>query len=262
MPALCKLVEAELDRLPLLEQELSETARQHIQKCECCLSLYTWLSQTAPGADVSAELRGRIAKSLTHSLGPVAPMPAARIRAAQYFCAFLAVAAAAVAVLGAPGFLKLSLWQAASLVTVLGAGAALLSISLGWQTAPGSLPRFSAWAAIGLLAGGFLACACLLFRWESPQAFFTQGWHCSATGVGVALVAAVLLWKLTRRGAALNLTALGGTIGAISGLAGITVLEFACPRHGALHQAVWHGGVLAICIVLGVAAARLLQRRA
>jgi len=56
---------------------------------------------------------------------------------------------------------------------------------------------------------------------------------------------------LVRRGAFLNLTALGGTLGAIAGLLSVTVLQFTCNMQEIAHLLVWHGGVLVISTVVG-----------
>lgn len=256
----CKLVEAELDRLPRAERELSAEARRHIQECECCLSLYTWLSEPDPGIAISPQLRERIAHALTSSLPPISPISSPLVRIVQFLCAFAVVAVAAIAILGVPGLLNMNVWQAASFGAILAAGAALLCVSLAWQTAPGSLQRFSARAVIALLGAGFLIASGLLFEWKAPKVFLAQGWHCSATGIAVAALASALLWMLARRGATVRPITLGGTIGAVGGLAGVTVLEFACARHEALHQAVWHGAVLLVSVGVGVLAAYLLDR--
>lgn len=63
-----------------------------------------------------------------------------------------------------------------------------------------------------------------------------------------------------RRGVPLSAGAFGGTLGAIAGLLGLTVLQFRCIHQDAAHVIVWHGGVVAVSIAAGVLLARMIER--
>ena len=63
--------------------------------------------------------------------------------------------------------------------------------------------------------------------------------------------AALVFAFLARRGARLSLGMLGGTLGAIAGLLGVTVLQFTCALQDIGHLLVWHGGVLVISTLAG-----------
>jgi hypothetical protein len=116
-----------------------------------------------------------------------------------------------------------------------------------------------AWACLGV---GFLTGAALLFPWRGGEAFASQGWPCLLAGSAVAIPGGVLFRLLTRRGVPLSAGAFGGTLGAIAGLLGVTVLQFRCIYQNATHLLVWHGGVLILSIAVGVLVAVAIERRA
>jgi len=178
----------------------------------------------------------------------------------QFLLAFALFALPGGGILGFAGFQRMGLPQFIGVTGILAVGAAVLSLSLAWQMAPGSLQRFSTGAAITALALGFLGCVGILFPWHAPKAFVAQGWPCSVVGVTIAMPAALLFWILARRGAPLSREALGGALGAIAGLLGVTVLQFSCSRQEAGHLLVWHGGVLAVSTLMGILIARLTLR--
>ena len=76
----------------------------------------------------------------------------------------------------------------------------------------------------------------------------------------MAIPGGVLFWLLARRGVPLSAGAFGGTLGAIAGLLGLTVLQFHCLYQNAAHLLVWHGGVLVLSITAGVLVALAIER--
>ena len=248
----CKSVDAELDRQfggPV--QPLSPLARQHLDECERCTKLYQYLTQTAPAFAVSPELQRRISENAKKSLKPVSRLRSTSVRAAQLLIVFVLLAAAVTSIMKILGIEAMSPGQLAGISAVLALGVVLLSRSLAWQMTPGSLQRIPAWAAVAILGAGLLVGTIVLFPWQTPEAFVERGWHCLRTGLALAVPAAILFWLLVRRGAFLNLTTLGATLGAIAGLLSVTVLQFTCNMQEIAHLLVWHGGVLAISTVVG-----------
>jgi hypothetical protein len=267
----CKLIDAELDRHfggsgglsaeacgKGLRPELSRQARQHLEECERCRGLYEWISGEIAVGEPSPALYRKARLMLQDSLEPISPLPSTRILVIQFLVAFGLFALPIGGILGFAGFHRMGAVQLIGISAILAVGAAALSFSLAWQMIPGSVQRFSTGVAIAVLAAGFLGCVGILFPWRTPERFIAQGWPCSAMGVSVAAPAAVLFWLLVRRGARLSREALGGALGAIAGLLGVTVMQFSCSRQEAGHLLVWHGGVLVITTLTGILTARAL----
>jgi hypothetical protein len=165
----------------------------------------------------------------------------------------------AVGVMGLAGFDKMDASQLLGITTILAAGVTLLSFCLAWQITPGSLQRVPAIAAVAILAVGFFIGVVLLFPWHTPEPFLVRGLPCLGVGLGLALPASFLLWLVARRGARLSIGTLGGALGAMAGLVGVSVLQFTCNRQEAEHLLFWHGGVLLLSTVGGVLIAHLLD---
>jgi len=218
------------------------------------------LLELAPSLELSPDLHRKISGALTASLQPVKPMPAARVLAGQFAAIFVVFAAALIAMMGVTGFRTLRAWQALGIVVILAVGVSLFSLTLAWQIRPGSLQKIPAklsWAYFGV---GFLTGAALLFPWRGAEAFVSRGWPCLLTGSAVAIPGGVLFWLLTRRGVPLSAGAFGGTLGAIAGLLGLTVLQFHCLYQNAAHLLVWHGGILVLSITTGLLVALAIER--
>ena len=218
------------------------------------------LLELAPSSELSPDLHRKISGALTASLQPVRPMPAARVLTGQFASIFLVFAAALIAMMGVTGFRTLHAWQALGIGAILAVGASLFSLTLAWQIRPGSLQKIPAklsWAYFGV---GFLTGAALLFPWRGAEAFVSRGWPCLLTGSAVAIPGGVLFWLLTRRGVPLSAGAFGGTLGAIAGLLGLTVLQFHCLYQNAAHLLVWHGGILVLSITTGLLVALAIER--
>jgi len=264
----CNLIDAELDRYfasgraaPAVSRPvLSLQARQHLKECERCSELYRWISAEVTAGEAAPALYSKIRRTLQSTLEPVSPLPLTRALATQFLVAFGLFALPISGILGFAGFHRMGLVQLIGVALILAVGAAALSISLAWQMTPGSLKRFSTSVAVVVLAAGFLGCVGILFPWRTPTAFVAQGWPCSVMGASIAVPAAALFWLLVRRGAPLSRETLGGALGAIAGLLGVTVLQFSCSRQEAIHLLVWHGGVLVVTTLTGILIARAFKR--
>jgi len=218
------------------------------------------LLEQAPAPELSPDLLRKISGALAASLQPVKRMPSARVQVVQFASIFLVFAAALIATMGVTGFRTLQAWQALGIVAILAVGVSLFSVVLAWQIRPGSLQKIPArlsWACFGV---GFLTGAALLFPWRGTEAFVSRGWPCLVTGSAVAIPGGILFWLLTRRGVPLSVGAFAGTLGAIAGLLGLTVLQFRCIYQDATHLLVWHGGVLVLSITTAVLVALAIER--
>jgi hypothetical protein len=264
----CKLIDAELDRhfsasgraaLSASSSVLSGQARQHLIECERCRGLYGWILVEITAGEAAPVLYSKIRSTLQATLEPVSPLPSTRALATQFLIVFGLFALPISGILGFAGFHRMGLVQLIGVTVILAVGAAAFSFSLAWQMTPGSLKRFSTSVAVVVLAAGFLGCVGTLFPWRTPKAFVAQGWPCSVMGASIAVPAAALFWLLVRRGAILSRETLGGALGAIAGLLGVTVLQFSCSRQEAGHLLVWHGGVLLVTTLTGILIARALK---
>jgi hypothetical protein len=248
----CKLVDLELDRrFGTQDQPLSPQARQHLDECERCRRLYHYLADTLPDFTVSPEVPRRIAERMQKSLKPVPRLRSMPVLAAQLLIVFLLLAAAVTSMMKVVGIEAMSPAQLLGISAILALGVVLLSRSLAWQMTPGSRQRIPAWAAVAILGVGLLVGIVFLFPWRTPEAFLVRGWRCLRAGLVLAVPAAALFWLLVRRGAPLDLTTLGATLGAIAGLLSVTVLQFTCNLQDIAHLMVWHGGVLVISTIIG-----------
>ncbi len=218
------------------------------------------LLELASAPELSPDLRRKLSDALGTSLQPVKPLPSASVLTVQFASIFVVFAAALIATMGVAGFRTLQAWQALGIAAILAVGVSLLSLILAWQIRPGSrqkVPAVLSWACYGI---GFLTGAAILFPWRQSEAFASQGWPCLLTGSAVAIPGGVLFWLLARRGVPLSAVTFGGTLGAIAGLLGLTVLQFRCIHQDAAHIIVWHGGVLLVSVVAGILLARVLER--
>ena len=238
----------------------SAEARQHLDQCPRCRTLYTWMMEDSVAVQISSALQRRIAHPLLMSLRPVKPLPPLRVSIAQLVVLFVVFSSALVGVLG----LRASTARACSRLW----GSAFSSqracacfrAMLACQMRPGSyqpVPGQIMLAAFGL---GLLTAMGVLFPWGAAPRFVEQGWPCLFGGVSVAVPAAALLWLVVRRGAPLSMRTTGATLGATAGLLGVTVLQVKCPHQEALHLLVWHGSVLVIATGAGVLAGWLAQQ--
>jgi len=218
------------------------------------------LLESALTPEPSPDLHRKISGALAASLQPVKPMPPTSVLVGQFAAIFLVFAAALIAMMGVTGFRTLDASQALGIVAILAVGVALLSFVLAWQIRPGSQQKISARLAWACLGVGFLTGAALLFPWRGAEAFVSRGWPCLLAGSAVAIPGGILFWLLSRRGVPLSAGTFGGTLGAIAGLLGITVLQFRCIYQDAAHLLVWHGGVLVLSTAAGVLVGLAIER--
>lgn len=259
----CRRVDGEFDRaFEGSAASLSEQARRHLAECERCRQLYDWLLRAPTPLEPSPEVCRRIRQALAASLAPVEPLPPARVTVLRLMAIFGLFVVGMLAVMGAGGVDRMTQVQIFAMSGVLAGGVALLSLSLAWQMRPASRHRVRAEVAVGALSAGVLLAMAWLFPWHWPEAYVRQGWMCGLVGGGAAAApGAILFWLLIRRGAPLSLRRLGATLGAMTGLLAVAVLQFQCSQQEAWHLLGWHGGVLVVSIAVGAAAGWLAELR-
>jgi Negative regulator of sigma F len=258
----CDIVDFELDRhFGSGRSRLSAEAQQHLEHCEGCRKLYDHLfSDVASRQGSPATVCARIEASIGRTLRPVSPLPSLYKRAGLFLALFVFISLFKIAMLGPAGFSEMPSSQVIANIAAVLAGGLLLSLSLAAQMTPGTLHRFPTSGAATLLAAAFLLGAALLTPWSAEEVFLAEGWPCFRAGAFMAVPVAFVYWLLVRRGAPLSALVLGGTLGAIAGLLGASVLQFTCTRHDAGHLLVWHGGVVLVSTLLGVLIAATLRR--
>ena len=203
--------------------------------------------------DVDAALVARIAKTIGDSARPARPLPPAWTVTAGLVVASAALAAGGAAVLGLYGLPKLGGVRIAAIfpaLVLLTWVAATLCVD---QMTPGARHR----AAPGwIVAGGSVVLAALfavLFDDYRTVRFVPAGLVCLTAGVLQAIPAGLAGWLVLRRGFFVNPVSAGLTIGALAGLAGVTMLELHCANFEALHVMVWHTAVLPVSSAGGAA---------
>jgi hypothetical protein len=257
----CKLVDAELDKqFAGRGSQLSIEVQRHLDECERCRTLYSYLAEEFPADTVSRDVEHQIVQTIQGSLKPVSRLRSTAAIAAQLMIVFLLISAAVISRMKVVGFEVMSLPQLIGISTILSFGVVLLALSLAWQMRPGSLRRIPEWASVGILAAGLLAGIVLLFPWKTPDAFVVRGWRCLRAGLILAVPVSLVFWFLVRRGAPLSLRSLGGTLGAIAGLLGVTVLQYTCDLQDIGHLLVWHGAVLVLATLAGALVGDCLSR--
>jgi hypothetical protein len=234
-------------------------ARQHLDQCPRCRTLYTWMMEDSLAVRISPALHQRIARPVLMSLQPIEPLPPRRVSIAQLIVLFVVFSSALVAVTGTAGIARASVLQVVGIGILIATGVFLFSVMLARQMRPGSyqpVPAHTVLAAFGL---GLLTAMGVLFPWGAAPGFVAQGWPCLLGGMSIAVPAAALLWLVVRRGAPLSVSTMGAMLGATAGLLGVTVLQVKCPHQEALHLLVWHGSVLGIATGAGLLAGWLAQ---
>jgi hypothetical protein len=253
----CNLIDLELDRrFGASHATLSEEALHHLAECGRCRRLYQCFSGSAtpnllplPNAKVEAAIRA--------SLVPVSPLPSIYARSSLFLTIFVLVGLIKIALLGPAGFQQMSVPQLVGNLLVLLIGGSLLSVSLAAQMIPGDLRPFSSGKMATLLTIGFFVGAAVLTPWNASDIFLAEGWPCFRGGILMALPVGFVYWLLMRRGVPLSAVTLGGTLGAIAGLLGATVLQFTCSRQEPGHMLVWHAGVILVSATVGALIAQV-----
>jgi hypothetical protein len=239
---------------------LSEQAVQHLDQCPQCRTLYDWASADSRVASISPTLNRRIVRSLRASPQPVKLLPLREALIAEFIAVFVVLSTVLTALMGTAGIVHASMTQVVVIGVLLLTGVYLFATMLANQMRPGSYQPVSWHVVLAAMGLALLVAMGVLFPWVARPRFVAEGLPCLVSGVGIAIPAAALLWLGVRRGATFSIIAKGGTLGAIAGLVGVTVLQIKCTHQEAAHLLAWHWSVLLIAVGGGVLAGWLAQR--
>jgi hypothetical protein len=231
---------------------IAPEAAAHIAGCELCQRLARAIQKTRPVPPSPARLK-QIEAGILADLKPVKPLLPGGSLFLALMCIVIVVGAVGAAELGNAGWLALGPLQRIAVFTVLGAAASLLAFSVGRQIVPGSELFLSPYLLVTATLAAITGVVAALFRPLQERTFVSTGLVCLRIGLECAIPAASLVWLLLRRGAILNPILTGATIGALSGLSGLTVLEIFGPNLNEYHILVWHIGAALGSVVGGMA---------
>jgi hypothetical protein len=210
------------------------------------------VKRTAGAApDVDPALLDRVSRSIGSSLRPVRPLPPTWVLVTVLVLVCGAVAIAGSARLGLYGIQKMDAAEIALIFPALGILTWLAAMVYAGEMVPGSRHRVSPWmlSAAGSLI--LIAVFALLFSDYQTERFVPRGVACLTAGLMHAIPAALVGWLLLRRGFAVDRLGAGLALGALAGLAGVSMLELHCPNFEAPHVMLWHTAVLPLSAALG-----------
>jgi hypothetical protein len=226
------------------QSRLPEDVISHLEGCARCRGLVDWAQGRSPQPTLPGGLESRVEKTILESLRPVSPLPSAGVFTLAFLGVFVLVLLVGVWARGgvySPGVMTAR--QLVTISAILAAGAVVLAASLSAQIAPGSRTRIPPKALVLSVAGALLVALAVLFPWTRDATFWSWGVGCLLFGLRWAVLAAILLSLLIRRGAALFPSAIGATTGLFAGLVGVSVIHLGCLNVTAPHLAIWHAAV-------------------
>ena len=188
----------------------------------------------------------RIEVAILQNLKPIRPLPPSHILLLGCAISFLSVVIVGALLLGMNGWSALSLLHRIAVFTTLAISAILLSISMVRQMVPGSKHMIAPAIVIFAIPVTLMLMIQATFRSQPEPTFVASGIMCIKNGLTYSIPAAVLLWLILRRGAALHPKLIGAVTGGLAGVAGLSVLEINCPNLNVFHILVWHAGVFVI----------------
>jgi hypothetical protein len=122
--------------------------------------------------------------------------------------------------------------QFVAVATRLGVAAVLGSFRLAKRMAPATMQWLPTRFGAGLFAAVAVIVNVVAFSWREPGTVVTLSRECLYKVLAISTPGGVIFWTALRRADALSASAKGASIGAVAGLLGVTVLQFAC-----VHQA-------------------------
>jgi hypothetical protein len=216
------------------------------------------LLNVARGSDgPDTEVLAHITASVQASLKPVRPLPSRRMLTALLFLLISAFAILSAARVGFSGMEQMVPWQRMLIFPALAIFMFMAAVEFVSAMIPGSRRRISSGMLATVAVVALLAVFALSFRDYETTHFVSAGLACLIRGLLHAIPAALLGWLLLRRGFAVRPVSAGLAIGALSGLAGLAVLELNCTNFQAAHVLVWHTAVVAVSAITGALAGYL-----
>lgn len=184
------------------------------------------------------------ARSVTHSLTTVRPLPPDRTLLSIGLLTFLAFSVLGASSFGFYGFEKLSLSQLLTYYSVLTGLGFLFSIVTVQGIIPGSRKLIQLPWLVALMLVLLVALPFALFHDISLVRFVPLGIPCLRLGCLSALAFGVLAIVFLKRGFVTSPLQVALSAGLFAGLAGFSVLALHCPILNAAHVVVWHGGAV------------------
>ncbi len=232
--------------------ELSQEARTHLATCASCQALAGLLGDNVEYTVEPAAL-GRAQALIPAQLAPVKPLAPPQAFAFLFLSIAAALAGGAAWLKGFYGIPALTLMQGLVIFAVLAALLGLAAFALAGGMRPGAR-TVRGLVVFGLAFGATELVFLTLFSDYALGQFVQQGMGCFKMGMSCAVATAALVWLAVRKGYIVAPVSTGATIGALSGLVGLTTLELHCPLVLVPHLTVWHTGVLVASAGLGAAA--------
>jgi hypothetical protein len=202
----------------------------------------------SPSADRAA--MEQIERGILGELSRVRPLASERVFMLGFVALFAAAAVTSASALGLHGIHALSGAQDTVIFPLLLVAVTLAAWGCAREMAPGGGTRLGAWAlAFALVA--LPAAFFVIFPDRRMGNFVTEGIPCLVAGLAVAIPTGVVTAWILRRGYVLDWSAAGIAAGALSGLAGLGMLELHCPNLKVFHVVAWHGAVVLVGGILG-----------
>ena len=242
----------QMDALLFSGGELPPDARQHLETCASCRALAGALGDNVDYSIAPATLQ-RAQSLIPAELAPVKPLARPQAFASLFLLAAGAIAGGAAWWKGFYGIRALTLVHGLVIFAVLAALLGLAAYALAGDMRPGAR-TVRGLVIFGLAFGAMELVFLTLFSDYALGQFVQQGIPCFKMGMSCAVATAALVWLAVRKGYIVAPVSTGATIGALSGLAGVTALELHCPLQLVPHVMVWHAGVLVASAGLGAAA--------
>jgi hypothetical protein len=235
----------------LEELHSTEEVRAHLEMCDRCRSILTWMQGPQPSFVDHSQHNARMSQILKQDLSPVSPLPSSTLLVGGLLAIAIAVVATFAGLMGSRGLQLMTARQIATL-SIAGLCVAIsLCVVLLWCIRPGAPRRLPPAAALGALLLGYPLLAMASFPLGPSEHHFAEGIRCFLAGVLTAGISTYAVSVLMRRGHALNAPLSGAVFGGIGGLIAVVALQIFCPDLEALHLAVWHGLTIAASVAGG-----------
>jgi len=220
-------------------------------------------SAPSTGADgvagVHEAVLEEIQRAVLADLRPVSALASSGILTLILMIFFAATGSAVAWYLGLGGFEALHAYQRALIFPALLIASWLAAVACAREMRPASGMRMGPIAVIFCATALPLVFLMALHNY-SAQNFVTEGVPCLLLGLKVAIPTGVGMVLILRRGFVLDWSRAGFAAGALSGLAGVVMLELHCPNPKAFHAMVWHVAVVVVSAVLGFALGMIADR--
>ena len=203
------------------------------------------------GADkVDAVVIEQVQRAVLADLRPVSVLASSGMLTLILMFFFAAAGSAVAWYLGLGGFEALQTYQRALIFPALAIASWLAALTCARGMLPASGMRPGPVALIFSMAALPLVFLMALHNY-STQDFVAEGVPCLLLGLRVSIPTGLGLVLILRRGFVLDWSSAGFAAGALSGLAGVVMLELHCPNPKVVHSMVWHVAVVVVSAVLG-----------